>query len=260
MSAGFHTFALVSSAAALPDPLPTGLERGEIALLPAGKLTAVAQPVSHGFLARLQGGGTGEAARAWLTDRLLEHAQVVEDFASAGPVFPLGFGVLLADGEALRAAVAPNLEALAAFFAGATDRQEWCLKFYRRDEAPRRGEMALAARNGLDYLAARRALPEQRAAQDAVGRVLVDRSLARLEAICEAMLARDAGAVPGKGLRLLANLALLVRRAEREALALAVDALVTPAAAEGIELTLTGPWPLYSFRPRIALCAPPLAG
>jgi len=253
MSGGFHGFALVPSGTVPPDPWPTGLEGGAIALLPVGPLTAVAQPVSGAFLARLQEGGAGDAARAWLTDRLLEHAQVVEAFVAAGPVFPLGFGVLLADPDALRAAVAPNLETLSAFFAGTAGRQEWCLKFYLRETAPRRGEMALAARSGLDYLAARRALPEQRAARDAAGCRFVEHALARLRPLCEAMLSREAGAPPGKGLRLLANLALLVRGAARETLLSAVEALVAPAAEQGLELTLTGPWPLYSFRPLIAL-------
>jgi hypothetical protein len=253
MTGGFHAFALVPSGTVPPDPLPTGLERGSIALLPAGQLIAVAQPVSGAFLVRLQEGGADEASRAWLTDRLLEHEQVVEGFVAAGPVFPLGFGVLLADAEAVRAAVAPNLETLAAFFASTAGRQEWCLKFYLRETPPRRGEMALAARNGLDYLAARRALPEQQAARDAAGCRFVEQALARLRPLCETMLGREAGIAPGKGLRLLANLALLISGAERQTLVSAVEALVAPAAEQGLELTLTGPWPLYSFRPLIAL-------
>jgi hypothetical protein len=253
MSGGFHAFALVPSGAARPDPWPRGLEHGAIALLPAGPLTAVAQPVSDSFLTRLQEGGGGDAARDWLTDRLLEHEHVVESFVAAGPVFPLGFGVLLADPDALRVAVAPHLETLSAFFAGTAGRQEWCLKFYLRETAPRRGEMALAARSGLDYLAARRALPEQQAARDAAGCRFVEQALERLRPLCEAMLGRETGAAPGKGLRLLANLALLVRGAARETLLAAVAALVAPAAEQGLELTLTGPWPLYGFRPPIAL-------
>jgi len=255
MSGSFHVFALVPSRAAPPDPWPSGLERGAVTLLPVGLLTAVAQRVSCEFLARLQQGGAGEAGRAWLTDRLLEHEQVVEGFVAAGPTFPLGFGVLVADPEALRGAVAPNFDMLSAFFAGAVGRQEWCLKFYLREEAPRRGEMALAARGGLDYLAARRALPERQAARDAAGRDWVDRTLARLRPLCEAVVGHEAGTAPGKGLKLLANLALLVCGAETAAMLSAVEALVTPAAQDGLELTLTGPWPLYSFRPRIALGA-----
>jgi hypothetical protein len=253
VSGGFHTFALVPSGAALPDPWPTGLERGAITLLPSGPLTAVAQPVSETFLTRLEKGGAGDAARAWLTDRLLEHEQVVESFVAAGPVFPLGFGVLLADPEALCAAVAPHLETLSTFFAGTVGRQEWCLKFYLRESPPRRGEMALAARSGLDYLAARRALPQQQATRDTAGCRFVEHALEQLRPLCEAMLGREAGAAPGKGLRLLANLALLVCGSACGALLLAVEALVAPAAEQGLELTLTGPWPLYSFRPPIAL-------
>jgi hypothetical protein len=256
MSGGFHAFALIPSERALPDPLPAGLEGGAVSLLPAGPLTAVAQAVSAGFLARLQeGSGGAEAAQAWLTDRLLDHERVVEGLVAAGPVFPLGFGVLVADREALRAAVEPHLETFAAFFAGAAGRQEWCLKFYLREEAVRRGEMALAARGGLDYLAARRAVPVRQAAREAAGRGFVERALGQVDAFCEAMLRREAGAAPGKGLRLLANIALLVHGTRREALLSAVEALMAPALAEGLELTLTGPWPLYSFRPRITLGA-----
>ncbi len=253
MSGGFHAFALVPSGAPPPDPLPMGLEGAAIAMLTEGPLTAVVQPVSEAFVARLREGGAGEEAAGWLTDRLLEHERVVESFVDTGPTFPLGFGVLLADPAALREAVAPNVAALSAFFASTAGCPEWCLKFYDGETAPRRGEMALAARNGLDYLAARRALPERQAARDAAGRRFVEHALDRLRPLCLAMLGREAGAAPGRGLRLLANLALLVRGEQREALLSALEALVAPAAREELELTLTGPWPLYSFRPLIAL-------
>ena len=255
MSGGYHLFALVPAGTALPTERPAGLENGPIQLLPVGSLAAVGQQVSAEFLARLQEGGGDPVAQAWLTDRLLDHERVVEAFATAGPTLPLGFGVVLADPFVLRAALAPHQETLAGFFAGAVGRQEWCLKFFLRDEAPKRGEMAMTARSGLDYLAARRALPAQRAAREAAGHAFVDGALGGVEPLCEAVLAREAGAAPAKGLRLLANLALLLREENQAALLQAVEALVAPAAAEGLELTLTGPWPLYSFRPRIAFGA-----
>nr|WP_294526927.1 GvpL/GvpF family gas vesicle protein [uncultured Rhodopila sp.] len=257
MTGGYHLFALVPAETKLPDPLPAGLEKAAVALLPIGLVAAVAQAVSSEFLARLQEGNGDPAAQQWLTDRLLEHEHVVEAFVSAGPVFPLGFGVLVADPAALREAVAPHLETLSGFFDGAAGRQEWCLKFYLHDEAPRRGEMAQAARSGLDYLAARRALPERLAAREAAGRIFVETALAGLSRHCEGMLGREAGTAPGKGLRLLANVALLVRNSDRAALEEAVDALIAPAGNEGLELTLTGPWPLYSFRPLISLGVAP---
>jgi hypothetical protein len=233
--------------------MPPGLEQGAIVLLPVGKVAVVAQSVQDEFLTRLQDYNTDPAAQQWLTDRLLEHERVVETFVGLGPVFPLGFGVLLADPAGLHDAVSPHLDMLSAFFAGAAGRQEWCLKFYLHDEAPRRGEMAQAAKNGLDYLAARRALPERLAAREAAGRVFVETALAGLGCHCEDILAREAGTAPGKGLRLLANIALLVRATECAALEAAVDGLVAAAAQEGLEVTLTGPWPLYSFRPRMSL-------
>jgi Gas vesicle synthesis protein GvpL/GvpF len=231
------------------------LEQGPITLLPIGLVTVVAQPVSGEFLARLQEGNGDPAAQRWLTDRLLEHEHVMEAFVATGPVFPLGFGVLLADPATLRDAVAPHLPTLSDFFASAAGRQEWCLKFYIREDAPRRGEMAKAAPTGLDYLAARRALPERLAARESAARDFVGATLAGLGQYCEGLLERNAGTAPGKGLRLLANVALLIRASEREALLTAVNDLMAPAASEGLELTLTGPWPLYSFRPRVELGA-----
>jgi hypothetical protein len=259
MTGGYHLFALVPAGTKLPEPLPNGLEQGAITLLPVGPVAAVAQAVPAAFLARLQEGNSDPAAQQWLTNRLLEHEQVVEAFVAAGPVFPLGFGVLVGDPAALREAVAPHLATLSAFFDGAAGRQEWCLKFYLHEEAPRRGEMARDARSGLDYLAARRALPERLAAREAAGRVFVESALAGLGRHCEAMLGREAGTAPGKGLRLLANVALLVRSSDRAPLEDAAGALIAPAANEGLELTLTGPWPLYSFRPLISLGAAPQA-
>lgn len=253
MTGGYHLFALVPAETKLPEPMPTGLEQGAVSLLAVGAVAVVAQPVPEAFLAKLQDGNTDPAAQQWLTDRLLEHERVVEAFVAAGPVFPLGFGVLLGDPAGLRDAVGPHLDTLSAFFAGAAGRQEWCLKFYLHEEAPRRGEMAQAARSGLDYLAARRALPERLAVRETAGRAFVETALAGIGRHCEEMLGRETGTAPGKGLRLLANVALLVRASECAALVAAVDALVPAAANEELELTLTGPWPLYSFRPRISL-------
>jgi hypothetical protein len=256
MTGGYHLFALMPSEALLPDPMPTGLETGEITLLPVGGVLAAAQPVTSEFLTRLQDNNDGPAEQAWLTDRLLEHEQVVEVCFACSPTFPLGFGVLLADPEALRAAIIPHLGTLRAFFVETAGRQEWCLKFYLREPAAQRGEMARTARNGLDYLAARRAVPERLAAREAAAHGFVRQALESLEPYCETVLARVAGAAPEKGLRLVANLALLVCATLRADLLASIRALVEPAAAEALELTLTGPWPLYSFRPRIVLAAP----
>lgn len=108
---------------------------------------------------------------------------------------------------------------------------------------------------GLDYLAARKALPERLAAREAAGRAYAETALEGFGRHCDAVVGRTAGAAPAKGLRLIANLALLVPVMKRDALLADVESLLAPAAAEGLELTLTGPWPLYSFRPRIALGA-----
>lgn len=251
-SGGYHLFALVRADAAAPAPLPEGLEGGPILLLPAGPAAVVAQDVSSDFVARLQQGAGEETERVWLTDRLLEHERVVESFFTLGPTLPLGFGVLLGDPTILPVAVAMHASALSAFFARAAGRQEWSLKFFVREEAPKRGQMAMAARSGLDYLTARHSVPERAAARESAGLIFVERALARLAPLCEEIISNKSGASPGKGLRLVANLALLIADKDRNALVAEVEALLAPADEEGVELALTGPWPLYSFRPPIA--------
>lgn len=250
---GFHLFALIPTEAAYAATLPPGLENGQVMLLPAGDLAAVAQPVSGGFLSRLQEGGAGEAERAWLTERLLDHERVVETFAGSGPAYPLGFGVLLTDPAILKTAIAPHVGDLEAFFARTRGRQEWSLKFHLRSEAPRRGDVARSARSGADYLAARRAIPAQRAELETRAREIVDAAIARIRPLCQAMIARDAGAAPEAGLSLLANLALLADADAEQTLVAAVDILVQDANSAGIDITFTGPWPPYSFRPKITL-------
>lgn len=253
MKPGYHLFALIQTDMIGSTPLPSGLEEGELTLLPAGPVTAVAQLVADDFTARLQQGNMAEAERDWLTAQLLAHERVVEDFAARGPLFPLGFGVLLADPLALQAAISPHTATLSEFFKRAAGRQEWSLKFFIREQAPKRGQMAQAARSGLEYLTARHAVPERMAAQEAVGRTFVEQAVAQLSPFFEDIVSNKTGAAPAKDLRLLANIALLVPESAQTEFVQTIQALVAPADAEGIELTLTGPWPLYSFRPSMTL-------
>lgn len=253
MRHSYHLFALIPTDMIDSTPLPPGLEEGELTLLPAGPVTAVAQLVSDDFTARLQQGNMAETERDWLTAQLLAHERVVESFAAQTPIFPLGFGVLLADPLTLQAAIAPHTATLSAFFGRAAGRQEWSLKFFIREQAAKRGQMAQAARSGRDYLTARHAIPERIAAQEATGRTFVEQALTRLSPFFEEIVSNKTGAAPAKDLRLLANIALLVPETAQTEFVEAIQALVQPADSEGMELTLTGPWPLYSFRPAITL-------
>lgn len=253
MSAGYHLFALIRADAVLPAPLPAGLEGGSVVLLSAGPVTAVAQAVTTQFVARLQQDNGAESERAWLTERLLEHERVVESFATPAPTFPLGFGVLLADPSALQTAIVPHASSLSDFFARAVGHQEWSLKFFLREQAPRRGEMAVTARSGLEYLAARHALPERTAAREAAGREFVENVLKSLSPFYEDIVVNKSGAAPDRDLRLLANIALLVPTRDQDTLISKVQAFLAIAETQDMELTLTGPWPLYSFRPSITL-------
>jgi hypothetical protein len=249
---GFHIFAFLRAGSVPPQPWPSGMENGEIVSLPAGAYVCVAQRLAPDFLARLTDGRQDTEARTWLMERAIEHGQITQFFAEAAGL-PLGFGVVVTDPAVLPALLAAKQADLDAFFAKAAGNQEWCLKFFVRDEGSNRAEVAKSARSGLDYLAARRAAPLRQAAKAEAAQALVDEALSRIEPLCEEIAVLGAGSTPAKDLQLLRNLALLVPIARSDDLQKAAEALVGPAAEAGLEISLTGPWPLFSFRPRIEL-------
>lgn len=249
----FHLFAL------LPAGLPplgevAGLEGGAVRTVQAGRVVAVVQPVDAALVERLRGPATQEA-QLWVTERLLDHERVVEACAALGPVFPVGFGVLVADLATLPLTLAEHAEALDAHFARVAGKEEWCLKVLMKLDLPSRGDAARAAANGRAYLAARRAVPEQVRSKEQAAAAFVETAVMELGDLLTDLVVRDAGlsaGLPDKR-RLVSNLALLVPHASRTAFVERTQALAKRAERQDLELTLTGPWPAYSFRPKINL-------
>jgi hypothetical protein len=97
--------------------------------------------------------------REWLTDRLLEHEQVVEACLPLGPVYPFGFAVIFPDRNALSAYLEPLRGELAGYFERVRDCREWGVKIRAIVDEPSRAEQAAGAASGAAYLLARRERP-----------------------------------------------------------------------------------------------------
>ena len=186
----------------------------------------------------------------WVSACAVAHEGVVEHVARAGVVVPLKLFTLF-DGDARAlahiGALRPQLDRL---FAQLHGRQEWGVRVLVDAAQARRHARGRALRETAGLAAGRRFLLVKQRQRDVV-RALAADGRAEVEALYEALASRADRArrrAPGKGEgRLLLDAAFLVdaRRAGRfrataRRAAGRLDAL-------GFGLTLTGPWPPYSF-------------
>jgi hypothetical protein len=187
----------------------------------------------------------------WVSRAAMAHERVVESFASARAVLPMKlFTMYTNDGRAL-AHVADERRRLATLVKRVSGHDEWSVRVVldraRAERAAPRSAVSGNGRTGLAYLTRKKARRDAstelaRRAQETVAD-LYDRLAAR------ARFARRRGAseLPAQGGPLLLDAAFLIPRkrsagfralAAREAKAMARD---------GYGVTLTGPWPPYSF-------------
>lgn len=186
----------------------------------------------------------------WVSACAVAHEAVVEHAAREGVVVPLKlFTLFEGDARALAhlRALRPQLDRV---FARLRGRQEWAVRVLVDVSRARRRAGGQAVREAAGAGAGRRFLVVKQRQREAV-RALAATGRAEVEALYDALAARAAAArrrAPGKGEgRLLLDAAFLVdarraarfREAARRA-GLRLDAL-------GLGVTLTGPWPPYSF-------------
>jgi hypothetical protein len=185
----------------------------------------------------------------WVSACALAHEAVVEHFARLGTIVPMKlFTLFSSDERALQdiRRARPRLERLFVRLAG---RQEWGLRVAFDDTRVRRRTAATDARRpatGTAFLLGKQA--EQTAARQALAGAQreaerVYRVLARL---ADDVRRRPPVDVPG-ATPLLVDAALLVPAASATRFRGAVKAESEAAAPRGARVTLTGPWPPYTF-------------
>jgi hypothetical protein len=205
------------------------------------------------------------ASLDWVGPRAVLHEEVIEAVRDAVPVYPAHFGTLYAHPDRLRAAVAAHRDALDRFFARVEGTDEWAVKMLLdRDAAAAHRADASAtdasatdasatAASGTEYLQRRKDAQEARASVDAWVQDLADALEADLRARAETVRTQDpqqAVQAPADA-PVVRSWAVLATHEAHAALRARVRAANEAHADAGLHVRLTGPWPPYSFRPRI---------
>jgi hypothetical protein len=208
---------------------------------------------------------------AWLAPRTMQHAAVLRramQASPASPIYPAPFATLFASRSSLSAFMLAHAQTLGEFFRDLAGMAEWELK----------ASACIDSRAALEALA-RDACPgwaqlapgtrHLRLCRDRPGLVAAGRALAQTVAMRLAeQLQPPAAAVRRLGLQpaaesdsgeLVGRFALLVPLGGAGVLAQRAQKLTDEAAAQRIILSLSGPWPPFSFRPDLPRPPPPAA-
>src|SRR5262249_20862623 len=178
----------------------------------------------------------------WVSRCAMAHEAVVEDAARSGPVIPMKLFTLFSSDERARAHVARKRAKIARLLEFVAGRQEWAVRV-SVDE--RRAARRLPA-TGTGFLL------RKRAERDAARRALED--IAReAERIFEelAQVATDARrrtpVASTTAIRVVLDAAFLVPDKAARAFRKIAAEHAKARARDGVEVSLTGPWPPYNF-------------
>jgi hypothetical protein len=207
----------------------------------------------------------GEAAEArlqdlaWLTPRVLRHETVIEELMSRTPVLPARFATLFTSVDSLRRSVLENRAAITGFFTQLRDKQEWAVKgLLARSEALRMfgssGEVNLSAASpGARYFAEKRLKAQLERDFNLGLKEFCRRAAAALGAQAVAFRERKIVMPAAAGTaEVVLNWAFLLPPAALAEFQAGLDLFNGGEAFPGLTLTLTGPWPAYSFAPDLS--------
>lgn len=193
----------------------------------------------------------------WLAPRASHHAAVLHEVMREGAVFPAPFGTLYASLDSLTGFMATHEVTIGQFLREVAGKQEWGLKAMARLDG-REVLEAQAASAWPDWSGLTPGVRYMRLCRDrptlmALARAQVARAVAdRVEELAPPAVAmRQLGGrrLSDGGDELVASYALLVPDGEAAALGERVAQLGAVLEPQGAALSLTGPWPAFSFRP-----------
>ena len=188
----------------------------------------------------------------WVSACAVGHERVIEHFVPHGAVLPAKLFTVFTTDESALGRVDAHRGALGRAFQRVAGRDEWGVRL-RFDEAraletvrARASRRAPAARPGTGFLVLKKAQ------QDAVRRLLddargeADALFTRLARIADDARRRTPSATELQA-RLLLDAAFLVSRPHAPRFRAAVERAGASLTGRGYDVSLTGPWPAYSF-------------
>ena len=195
----------------------------------------------------------------WLGPRVLRHEAVIEEAMRAGPVLPMRFGTMFRSTETLQAALVDHLDAVLAYFERVGDRVEWAVKGVLNRQEAIAHLAAIAEVPGVESTA-----PGVRYFQERRARLQAERDITALlrafreraaEALCkkasdfqERNLPADDG---GQEVAIVLNWAFLLKPEELADWKGELERLQGVDGFPCLTLVQTGPFPPFSFAPRL---------
>lgn len=261
-----YLFGFVDAGRADVSSLPTFAPTEQASSVEAAGVVAVVVPVD---VADFVGpdAETRLADLGWIAPRAVRHQDVLASLHSGGSVFPAPFGTLFSGGEALRAFLECHAPTILAFLKSVEGLSEWGVKGFLDVARAEERLLAEALRDSGDIAAwppGRRYLEERRMKADAGRRVRpwleeVAASLAdRFAPLGRSAARRNVHPGTGReeGEETVLSWAFLVDGPGADRLASAVMNADAELSGSGMRLSLSGPWPPYSFCPDLPGSSP----
>jgi hypothetical protein len=187
----------------------------------------------------------------WVSRAAMAHERVIESFASATAVLPMKLFTIFTDEARARAHVADQRRRFAALVKRVSGHEEWSVRVVldraRAERAAPRPSAAGNGRTGIAYLARKKARRDAAAELSQRARETVADLYDRLAARARFAKRRGASELPLKSGPLLFDAAFLIPRTRSSAFRALAAREAKAMARSGYGLTLTGPWPPYSF-------------
>jgi hypothetical protein len=188
----------------------------------------------------------------WVSACAMAHEAMVEHAAAAGTVIPMKLFTLFSSDERAVAHVRRTRKSLDRLIARVADRDEWGVRL-SLDEARARRHVATAARRETRGASTGTGFLVRKKHERDAARELAERARTEADRVYEE-LARHADdarrhtpAQAGTGTRVLLDAAFLVPGRRAPQFRAAVKALGSRLGGDGLQLTLSGPWPPYTF-------------
>jgi hypothetical protein len=206
---------------------------------------------------------------AWLGPRVCRHEAVIEEVMRQAPVLPARFATLFTSLDSLQRTVLAHREAITGFFAQLGGQHEWAVKgLLDRSGAL---ERLVSSVESAPEARALDASPGARYFQEKRVQAQVERDFhLRLKEFCqrtaEALAAQAGGfrerkalapLAEGTGAEAVLNWTFLLSPRALEDFRARLDRFNGGEGFPGLRLTLTGPWPPYSFAPDLSGGAKP---
>jgi len=186
----------------------------------------------------------------WVGARASEHEEVVEHAASLGTVVPMKLFTLFSTDERSLEHVRKMKKSLDRVVGRIAGCEEWGLRILldetRAARAAAEEARSLKVASGKDFLLRKKALDDRRKSTGARAAERVDELYER---VAKTVKSAQRRAAPNRELagRVLLDAVFLVPRPAVEKVKETVAETAEQLAAEGFDVTLSGPWPAYSF-------------